>query len=149
MQFDDPDLKDETKFNVTYVGTIRPVNNVGNLLDVAKILATKCGYDDVQFLIYGDGVELSAICNAEELTVSITDYWGDMDVPILGPWHTQMYSDSVAVSGSETLNIDISSYASGIYYIYILVDDEWYEGEFVKNSKSIEKTRNHSLQNQK
>ena len=31
MQLDDADLNDESKFNITYVGTIRPVNNVGNL----------------------------------------------------------------------------------------------------------------------
>ncbi len=61
MQLDDPDLSDETKFNVTYVGTIRPVNNVGNLLDTAKILKTKGGYDDVQFLIYGDGGQLAEL----------------------------------------------------------------------------------------
>ena len=58
MQLDDSDLNDDRKFNVTYVGTIRPVNNVGNLLDTAKILRAKEGYDDVQFLIYGDGSQL-------------------------------------------------------------------------------------------
>ena len=58
LQLDDPDLSDKTKFNITYVGTIRPVNNVGNLLDAAKILKSKQGYEDVQFLIYGDGGQL-------------------------------------------------------------------------------------------
>lgn len=57
-QLDDPDLADDTKFNVTYAGTIRPVNNVGNLLDTAKLLAKKEKYKDVQFLIFGDGVQL-------------------------------------------------------------------------------------------
>ena len=61
MKLEDPDLKDASKFNVTYVGTIRPVNNVGNLLDAAKILRTKGGYDDVQFLIYGDGGQLAEL----------------------------------------------------------------------------------------
>ncbi len=55
---DDPDLLDESRFNVTYAGTIRPVNNVGNLLDTAAIIKEKVGYEDVQFLIYGDGVQL-------------------------------------------------------------------------------------------
>ncbi len=58
MQMDDIDLCDENKFNVTYVGTIRPVNNVGNLLDTSKLIKEKDGYEDVQFLIYGDGNEL-------------------------------------------------------------------------------------------
>lgn len=61
MQLDDQDLNDESKFNVTYVGTIRPVNNVGNLLDTANILRSKGGYDDVQFLIYGDGGQLAEL----------------------------------------------------------------------------------------
>ncbi len=59
MQMEDSDLSDESKFNVTYVGAIRPVNNVGNLLDAAKLIKEKVGYEDVQFLIYGDGSELT------------------------------------------------------------------------------------------
>lgn len=54
---EDRDLTDPSRFNVTYAGTIRPVNNVGNLLDTAKLLAKKDGYENVQFLIYGDGAE--------------------------------------------------------------------------------------------
>jgi len=47
----DKDLE-SGKFNVVYVGAIRPVNNIGNILDSAKILK----YDKkIQFLIYGDG----------------------------------------------------------------------------------------------
>ena len=34
---------------------------------------------------WGNNMILLAEYNAEELTVSITDYWGDMDVLILGP----------------------------------------------------------------
>lgn len=49
------------KFNVTYCGTIRPVNNVGKLLDTAAILKEKGRYDDVQFLIFGDGGQLSEL----------------------------------------------------------------------------------------
>lgn len=55
--YDDEDLIGE-KFRVIYAGTIRPVNNVGNLLDTAKIISKEPGYEDVQFLIFGDGVEL-------------------------------------------------------------------------------------------
>lgn len=50
-RLDDPDLELD-KFNVVYVGAIRPVNNVGNILDAAYQLI---GYKDIQFLIYGDG----------------------------------------------------------------------------------------------
>lgn len=58
---DDPDLLDETNFNVVYAGTVRPVNNVGNLLDCAAILKKKPGYENVQFLIFGDGSELDTL----------------------------------------------------------------------------------------
>jgi len=57
----DPDLNDDGAFNVVYTGTIRPVNNVGNLLDCAKLMAAKEGYEKVQFLIYGEGVELKKL----------------------------------------------------------------------------------------
>ncbi len=46
------------KFNVVYVGAIRLVNNVGNILDTAKHLLDN---DDIRFLIYGDGNELDAL----------------------------------------------------------------------------------------
>ena len=42
------------KYNVVYAGAIRPVNNVGNILDAAALLEDD---DDIQFLIYGDGSE--------------------------------------------------------------------------------------------
>lgn len=58
---DDKDLNNSSKFNVTYAGTIRPVNNVGNLLDAAKIISSYSGYEDVQFIIFGEGVELSKL----------------------------------------------------------------------------------------
>ncbi|ATW24500.1 glycosyltransferase family 4 protein [Candidatus Formimonas warabiya] len=47
----DADLTDD-KFNVVYAGAIRPVNNVGNILDAAVLLKE---HTDIQFLIYGDG----------------------------------------------------------------------------------------------
>lgn len=50
----DPDLEDDS-FKVVYTGTVRPVNNVGNLLDTAKLLKDK---KDIKFLIFGGGSEL-------------------------------------------------------------------------------------------
>ena len=52
--YDDIDVNCN-KFNVTYAGTIRSVNNVGNLLDTALLLREKDGYEDIQFLIFGTG----------------------------------------------------------------------------------------------
>lgn len=48
-KFQDDDLEQD-KFTVVYCGTIRPVNNIDMLLDVAKKFD-----DDVQFLIFGTG----------------------------------------------------------------------------------------------
>ena len=59
--FDDEDLSADKRFNVVYAGTVRPVNNVGNLLDCAHILKNQSGYEDVQFLIFGDGSELEVL----------------------------------------------------------------------------------------
>lgn len=57
----DLDLEDPAAFLVIYAGTIRPVNNVGNLLDAAKIISGQQGYEDVRFLIYGDGSDLAVL----------------------------------------------------------------------------------------
>lgn len=43
---------DKNLFNVIYVGAIRPVNNVGIILDAASLLKNN---SDIQFLIYGNG----------------------------------------------------------------------------------------------
>ncbi len=51
VTLEDEDI-DNGIFNVIYVGAIRPVNNVGDILDAATILKE---HQDIQFLIYGDG----------------------------------------------------------------------------------------------
>lgn len=48
---DDPNVK-----NIVYTGSIRQVNDIGMLLDTAKILKEK-GIHDIRFLIYGGGNE--------------------------------------------------------------------------------------------
>lgn len=48
---DDSDLQGDA-FNVVYVGSIRPVNNVENILDAAALLRDHL---DIRFMIYGDG----------------------------------------------------------------------------------------------
>jgi glycosyltransferase involved in cell wall biosynthesis len=50
-QLGDEDLSGDA-FNVIYVGAIRPVNNVGNILDAASLLKNE---ENIRFLIYGDG----------------------------------------------------------------------------------------------
>jgi glycosyltransferase involved in cell wall biosynthesis len=55
--FDDSDLISDS-FKVIYCGAIRPVNNVGNLLDAAALLRE---YPDIRFLIFGDGNQVEAL----------------------------------------------------------------------------------------
>ncbi len=51
---DDDDLEDANTFKVIYTGSIRKVNNLGLLLDAAKLIKN----DKIRFLIWGDGDEL-------------------------------------------------------------------------------------------
>ena len=56
-KLEDPDLENN-KFKVVYTGAIRPTNNVGNILDTAKLLLNN---DNIIFLIYGDGNQLEML----------------------------------------------------------------------------------------
>ncbi len=56
FQVADQDLNDKNFKNIVYAGSIRKVNNLGVLLDAAKIIRDK-GYTDIRFLIYGSGDE--------------------------------------------------------------------------------------------
>ncbi len=50
---DDEDLNNPLLFKVVYTGSIRKVNNLGKLLDIAKEINNK----NVKFLVWGDGDE--------------------------------------------------------------------------------------------
>jgi glycosyltransferase involved in cell wall biosynthesis len=52
----DSDLDNKNYKNVVYAGSIRKVNNLGMLLDSAKIIQSQ-GKEDIRFLIYGSGDE--------------------------------------------------------------------------------------------
>lgn len=53
---EDEDLKSQTIFKAVYVGSIRLVNHLEDIVNAAKILKKK-QVDDVKILIYGDGTE--------------------------------------------------------------------------------------------
>lgn len=57
FQVEDPDLTDDGHFKVVYAGSIRKVNNLGLLLDVAKQVQN----EKVRFLVWGDGDELPVL----------------------------------------------------------------------------------------
>ena len=52
----DSDLDNKDYKNIVYAGSIRQVNNLGMLLDAAKIIQNQ-GKEDIRFLIYGSGDE--------------------------------------------------------------------------------------------
>ncbi|MFD2509658.1 glycosyltransferase family 4 protein [Halalkalibacter alkalisediminis] len=53
---EDSDLDKKEYKNIVYAGSIRKVNNLGMLLDAAKIIQNK-GKENIRFLIYGSGDE--------------------------------------------------------------------------------------------
>lgn len=56
-KIDDKDLENKDIFKVVYTGSIRQANNIGLLLDVAKLLEDT----DIKFLIWGAGNEVDAL----------------------------------------------------------------------------------------
>lgn len=80
---EDDDLNKD-KFNVVYVGALRPVNNVGNILDAAKILN---GESDIQFLIYGEGNQKEMldkrVIEEELINVKIKGYVNKRLIPYI------------------------------------------------------------------
>jgi glycosyltransferase involved in cell wall biosynthesis len=65
----DEDLENKKFKNVIYCGSIRKVNNLSILIDVAKIIKEK-GFDSIKFLIYGAGNEVEMLmqrCKNEDI----------------------------------------------------------------------------------
>lgn len=60
-QIDDDDLNDKNYKNLVYAGSIRKVNNLGLLLDAAKLVQGK--NQQIRFLIYGSGDEKEMLEN--------------------------------------------------------------------------------------
>lgn len=70
-RIEDEDLENGSYFKIIYVGSIRLVNHLRELVDVAEILKRK-GEDRIVFLIYGEGTEkeqLQKLCAAKKLNV--------------------------------------------------------------------------------
>ncbi|MDD3242732.1 MAG: glycosyltransferase family 4 protein [Eubacteriales bacterium] len=60
LRWQDDVLDDPGVFKAVYVGSIREVNDVGKLVDVAKVLADR-GRSDIRLVIYGDGTQRADI----------------------------------------------------------------------------------------
>lgn len=68
--FSDEDLENENMFKVVYAGSIRKVNNVGKLVEIAQLFADN-GVNDISFLIFGTGPDkekLEKYCAEQQLT---------------------------------------------------------------------------------
>jgi glycosyltransferase involved in cell wall biosynthesis len=98
-KLDDPDLELD-KFNVVYVGAIRPVNNVGNILNAASQLIE---YKDIQFLIYGDG-------NQEEMLERRIDDEGLLNVKMKGYVNKKYIPYILSKSSVNILNYSQTQY---------------------------------------
>ena len=55
-KLDDPDLLDDSTFKVVYTGSIRLVNNLSKVVEMAEYMKQH-GQDNIRFLLYGDGTE--------------------------------------------------------------------------------------------
>jgi glycosyltransferase involved in cell wall biosynthesis len=78
-RIDDNDLSDKHSFKVIYLGSIRLVNNLKQLIDAALILK---GHTKIKLLIYGDGPErgfLEDYCLENNISnVLFKDKWIDL-----------------------------------------------------------------------
>ncbi len=66
---EDVDLDDKAKFKVIYTGSIRKVNEIEKIIEIAKYLNQE-GNNDIKFLIYGDGDDkerLENLCFKDEI----------------------------------------------------------------------------------
>lgn len=66
----DDDLDNEETFKILYTGSIRKVNDLDYLIEVAKEIELS-GFRDIKLLIYGDGNDKSRLvekCNVEGIT---------------------------------------------------------------------------------
>jgi glycosyltransferase involved in cell wall biosynthesis len=73
----DPDLDNLDFKNIVYAGSIRKVNNIGILLDAAKIIQEQ-EHRQIRFLIYGSGDEKARLekrCRDESITNVIFKGW--------------------------------------------------------------------------
>lgn len=61
-QIDDEDLRDPAVFKIVYTGAIRKANDLGRLLDIAKLVKDR----KVRFLVWGDGDELESLLRRQK-----------------------------------------------------------------------------------
>lgn len=113
----DNDLTDEGIFKVIYLGSIRPANDIGQLLDAAKFLSNE---KRIKIYIYGDGPERNALedrCLNESINnVTFKNRWIELKyVPYVlshADLHILNYGKNWAPYGGS-MNKMMMAFASG------------------------------------
>lgn len=95
----DQDLKDSATFKVIYTGSIRLVNNVEKVIDVAKLLKEQ----NIKFLIWGDGDQLENLRKSvEKEQIENVRFKGVVDKKYI-PFITSRAQLNIAFGGNMSL----------------------------------------------
>ena len=96
-QIDDEDLQNDEIFKIVYTGSIRPVNNLGKWVDIAKMVKNP----RVKFLVWGRGDELAALRKrVEEENIKNIVFKGYVDkkyIPYITATATAMHNRMVPI----------------------------------------------------
>lgn len=76
-EINDP-LLNKNSFKIIYTGAIRPINNVGKIIDVAKELSRR-GIGNIDFYIYGEGSEKDKLEQRAESEAKNVHFMGKID----------------------------------------------------------------------
>ena len=68
-------MLNKNSFKIIYTGAIRPINNVGKIIDVAKELSRR-GIGNIDFYIYGEGSEKDKLEQRAESEAKMYILWG-------------------------------------------------------------------------
>ena len=101
----DDDLNNEQLFKVVYTGSIRQVNNLSKLLDIANCVVN----DKIRFLVWGDGDELAKIRErAKNEHIENVIFKGRVDKKYIPYITSQADLNFVHNEGSELFRFGIS-----------------------------------------
>lgn len=111
---DDEDLKDTTTFKIVYLGSVKLVNNIKQLIDAAALLKD---YKKFRFLIYGDGSDreyLENYCKENSMTnVIFKEKW----IPFHNVPYVVSQSDLNILNYQN--NFGIYGISSGKFFLYL------------------------------
>ena len=144
-QVDDEDLTDNNYLNLIYTGSIRKVNNLDKLLDIAQNIKN----DNIRILIYGSGNCVDALQKKiKENKIKNVVYKGSVkkqEIPFVlsNASFTLMHWRLVSLNYGESLNKSFEYYAAGRPVIYTVHPRyciaEKYNGGLISDNDTAEK----------